>query len=71
VLRRIFAPKRDEIIGGWRKLHSEELHNLCSLPNIIRMIKSGRMKLAGHATHMEKRRTLKGFLWESQKERNH
>jgi hypothetical protein len=40
VLRRIFGPKTDEVMGDWRKLHNEELHNLYSLPNIIRMIKS-------------------------------
>jgi hypothetical protein len=43
VLRRIFGPKRDEVTGGWRKLHNEELHNLYSSPNIIRMRKSRRM----------------------------
>jgi hypothetical protein len=48
VLRRIFGPKRDEVAGGWRKLHNEELHNLYSSPSIIRMIKSKKMKLAGH-----------------------
>jgi hypothetical protein len=42
VLRRIFGPKRDEVAGDWRKLHNEELHNLNSSPNIIRMIKSRR-----------------------------
>jgi hypothetical protein len=41
VLRRIFGPKRDEIIGGWRKLHIEGLHNLCSSPNIIKIISVG------------------------------
>jgi hypothetical protein len=40
VLQRIFGPKRDEMIGGWRKLHNEELHNLYSSPSIIRMMKS-------------------------------
>jgi hypothetical protein len=44
VLRRIFGPKRDEVTGGWRKLHNEELHNLYSSPSIITMIKSRRMR---------------------------
>jgi hypothetical protein len=45
VLRRIFGPKRDEVMGDWKKkLHNEELHNLYSSPNIIRMIKSRRMR---------------------------
>ncbi|PNF27037.1 hypothetical protein B7P43_G10400 [Cryptotermes secundus] len=44
VLRRIFEPKRDEVMGDWRKLHNEELHNLYSSPDIIRMMKSRRMR---------------------------
>jgi hypothetical protein len=44
VLRRIFEPKRDEVIGGWRKLHNEELHNLYYSPSLIRIIKSRRMR---------------------------
>jgi hypothetical protein len=44
VLRIIFGPKRDEVTGDWRKLHNEELHNLYSSPNIIRVIKSRRMR---------------------------
>jgi hypothetical protein len=52
VLGRIFGPKRNEIIGGWRKLHNEELHNLYFSPSIIRMIKSGRMRWAGHVARM-------------------
>jgi hypothetical protein len=48
VLRRIFGPKRDEVTGDWRKLHNEELHNLYSSLNIIRTIKSRRMRWAGH-----------------------
>jgi hypothetical protein len=52
VLRRIFGPKRGEIVGGWRKLHDEKLHNLYSSPNIIRMIKSRRMEWAGHVECM-------------------
>jgi hypothetical protein len=56
VLRRIFGHKRDEIIGGWRKLHRVELHNLYSLPNIISIIKSRRMKWAEHVGCMGERR---------------
>jgi hypothetical protein len=52
VLRRIFGPKREEVTGDWRKLHSQELHNLYSSPNIIRIIKSRRMKWAGHVARM-------------------
>jgi hypothetical protein len=55
VLRRIFEPKRDEVTGGWRKIHNEELHNLYSSPSIIRVIKSRRMRLAGHAARMGER----------------
>jgi hypothetical protein len=52
VLRRISGPKRDEVKGGWRKLHNEELHKLYSSPNIIRTIKSRRMRWAGHVARM-------------------
>jgi hypothetical protein len=52
VPRRIFGPKRNEVTGEWRKLHNEELHILYSSPNIIRQIKSKRMKCAGHVAHM-------------------
>jgi hypothetical protein len=48
VLRRIFGPKSDELMGDWRKLHNEELHNLYSSPNIIRTMKSRRMRWARH-----------------------
>jgi hypothetical protein len=47
VLKRIFGPKRGEMVGDWRKLHDEELHNLNTLPNIIRMSKSRRMRYTG------------------------
>jgi hypothetical protein len=46
VLKRIFGPKGDEVTGGWRKLHNEELHNLYSSPSIIRMIKEAEMSRA-------------------------
>jgi hypothetical protein len=63
---RIFGPKRDEVTGGWRKLHNEQLHNLYSSPSIIRMITSRRMRWAGHIEGMRIE-----YWWESQKERDH
>jgi hypothetical protein len=54
VSRRTFEPKRDEVTGGWRKLHNE-LHNLNSSPSIIRMIKSRRIRWAGHVAQMGKK----------------
>jgi hypothetical protein len=56
VLRRIFGSKRDEVTGGRKKLHNEELHNLCYSQIIIRMIKSRRMKWAGHVARMGEKR---------------
>jgi hypothetical protein len=58
VLRRIFGAKRDEVTGEWRKLHNEELHILYSSPNIIRQIKSRRMRLAGHVACMGEERNV-------------
>jgi hypothetical protein len=58
VLRRIFGPKRDEVTEGWRKLHSEELHDLYSSPSIIRIMKSRRMRLAGHVARMGEKRNV-------------
>jgi len=52
VLRRVFGPKRDEVIGEWRKLHNEEFSDLYSLPNIVRVVKSRRMRWAGHVARM-------------------
>jgi hypothetical protein len=52
VLRRIFGPKRDEVTGEWRKLHNEELNDLYSLPNIVRVVKSRRMRWAEHMSRM-------------------
>jgi hypothetical protein len=52
VLIRIFGPKRDEVTGEWRKLHNEELRNLYSSPDIIRLVKSRRMRWAGHVARM-------------------
>jgi hypothetical protein len=56
VLRRIFGLKRDEVIGGWRKLHNEELHNLYSSASIIKKTRSGRMRWARHVERMEKKK---------------
>jgi hypothetical protein len=67
VLRRIFGTKRDEVTGEWRKLHSGELHNLCSSPDIVRQIKSRRMRWAGHVARMGEGRNMYSVLWESSK----
>jgi hypothetical protein len=58
VLRRIFGPKRDEVTGDWRMLHSEELYNLYSSPNIIMQLKSRRMRWVGHVACMEEERKV-------------
>ena len=52
LLSRIFGPKRDEVTGEWRKLHNEELSNLYSLPNIVQVVKSRRMRWAGHVARV-------------------
>jgi hypothetical protein len=52
VLRRIFGPKRDEVTGGLRKLHNEELHDFYSSPSIVRVIKARRMRWAGHVARI-------------------
>jgi hypothetical protein len=56
VVRRMFEPKRDEVTGGWRNLHNKELHSLYSSPSIIRMIKSRKMRWAGHIARMGEER---------------
>jgi hypothetical protein len=62
VLRRVFGPKGDGVTGEWRKLHNEELHNLYSSPNIIRMIKSRRMRWAGRVARMAEKRNAHRIL---------
>jgi hypothetical protein len=64
-MRRIFSPKRGEMTGDSIKLHNEELHNLYSSPNIIRMIKSSKMRWAGHVARMGRRGMPIGYWWES------
>ena len=61
-LRRIFGPKLDEITEERRKLHNEELNDLYSSPNIVRVIKSRRMRWAGHVARMSERRSVYGVL---------
>ena len=56
VLTRIFGPRRDEVTGEWRRLHNEELNDLNSSPNIVRVIKSRRMRWAGHVSRMGEER---------------
>ena len=56
VLRRIFGPRRDEVTGDWRRLHNEELNDLYCSPNIVRVIKLRRMRMAGHVARMGERR---------------
>jgi hypothetical protein len=58
VLSRILGPKRDEVTGEWRKLHNEEIHNLYSSTDIIRQIKSRRMRWAGHVARMGEEKKL-------------
>jgi hypothetical protein len=70
VLRRIVGPKRDEMAGGWRKLHNDELSDLYSSPNIIRIIKSRRIRCARHVARMGRRGTSIGYWCEGQRERD-
>jgi len=62
VLRRIYGPKRDEETRKWRKLHNKELYDLYSSPNIVRVIKSRRMRWAGHVVCMGEKRDVYGVL---------
>jgi len=69
-LRRIFGPKRDEVTGDWRTLHNEELNDLYSSPNIVRVIKSRRMRWAGHVARMGERRGIyRVLVWGSEVKR--
>jgi hypothetical protein len=71
LLRRILGPKRDEVTGGWRKLHNEELRDLYSSLSIIRIIKPRRMRWAGHVARMEETVNAYSSLVGSQRERGH
>jgi hypothetical protein len=63
VLRRIFGSKRNEVTGEWRRIHNRELYALYSSPNIIRVIKSRRLKWAGHVARMGENGGVYGFSW--------
>jgi hypothetical protein len=62
--------ERDEMTGEWRKLHNEELHDLYSLPSIIRITRSRRMRCSEHVARTGRRGTCRGYWWESQSERD-
>jgi hypothetical protein len=62
VLRRIFVPKKDEVITEWRRLHNKKLNDLYSLSNFVRVINSRRMKLTGHGTCMEESTGVRRFV---------
>jgi hypothetical protein len=71
VLRRIFGPMRDEVTGEWRKLHNEELRDLYTSPTIVRVIKSRRIRWAGHIARMRRRGVCTAFWWGYLRERAH
>jgi hypothetical protein len=71
VLRKIFGPKRDEVMGGSRKLHNEKFHNLYCSPSIIRIIKSRRIRWVGHVARMVEKKNAYRILVESRKEKDH
>jgi hypothetical protein len=71
VLRRVFEPKWDEVTGEWGKLHNEELNDLYSLPNIVRAVKSRRMRWTGHVARMGEDKVCTGCWWGSLRESGH
>jgi hypothetical protein len=71
VLMRIFGPKRDEVTREWRKLHNENLNDLYSSPNIARVIKSRRMRWAGHVAVWGRGEAYTGIWWGILRERDH
>jgi len=71
LLRRIFGPRRDEVTGEWRRFHNEELNDLYSSPNIVRVIKSRRMRWTGHVARMDEETGYIGSWWGNRRERDH
>jgi len=70
-LKKILGPKREEVKGGWRKLHSEELHDLYSLPNIIRAVNKGEGDVQGMWHALGRKEVHTGLGWGSMKERDY
>jgi len=68
---RIFGPRKDEVTGEWRRLYNEELNDLFSSPNFVRVIKSRRMRLSGHVALMGEERGCIGSWWGKRRERDH
>ena len=68
VLRRIFGLRREEVTGEWKRLHNEELNDLYSSPNIVRVIKSRRMRWTGHVARMGEERGCIGSWWGNRRE---
>ena len=71
VLRRIFGPKSDKVTGEWRRLHNEELKDLYCSPNIVRVIKSRRIRWAGHVARVGEERGCIGSWWGNRREGDH
>ena len=71
LLRRIFGPRRDEVTGEWRRFHNEELNDLFSSPNIVRVMTSRRMRWAEHVARMGEERGCIGSWWGNRRERDH
>jgi len=71
VLRRIFGPRREEVTGEWKRFHNEELSDLYSSHNIMRVIKSRRMRWAGHVARMGEERGCIGSWWGNRREGEH
>jgi len=71
VFRRIFGPRSEEVMREWRRLHNEELNDFYASPNIVRVIKSRRMRWAGHVERIDEERGIIGSWWGNRREGDH